>query len=76
MNGKGDRSKHEEHCRNCGRAGEGGGCAARAECRLAALSTKGGGDVTGFAALQQNDDDQKQANDHMDDGDKDNKHGI
>ncbi len=75
VNGERDRRQHEENGRNRGRPGERRGGTPRAERGLAALSAEGRRNVPGLAALQQNNDDQKQTNNDVDDGDQDN-HGF
>src|SRR5205807_7367447 len=74
--GEGHGRQHEENGRNRSRFGESRGRAARAKRGLTALPAEGCRDVSGLAALQQNDDDQKQTNDDVDDGNKNDEHGI
>lgn len=64
------RCQHEENGRNRSRFGERRGRAARAERRLAALSTESRRDVPGLTALQEDNNNQKQTYDHVNDGDE------
>ena len=68
VDGKRYRGQHEKHGGDGGRFRERGGCAAGAEGRLAALASECCRDVASFTALQEDDDDQKQAYDHVNDG--------
>lgn len=76
VNGERYRRQHEENGRNSRGSGQRCGRATRAERGLAPLTAEGRRDVSGLSALQQNNDDQKQTNHHVDDGDKDHEHGI
>jgi hypothetical protein len=72
VDGEGYRRQHEKNGRNGSCSGERCGCAAWAKRGLTTLSAEGRRDVPSLPALQQNDNNQKQANDHVDDGDKEN----
>src|SRR6185312_3932837 len=60
-----DAGQHEQHGAHDGGFAQGGLRSPRPEGGLAAHASKGGGDVAGFAALQQNDGDQKQADQNV-----------
>ena len=72
--GERDGYHHEEHRAPCGELGEQVGRAARAKGRLRALAAEGPGEIGGFALLQQNNADQKQADDDVNHYQKD-EHG-
>src|SRR4051812_29879256 len=68
--GEGERRHHKDDGRPCGRLGKQRGRAARAERRLAALSTERGGNVSALAVLQQHHADQEGANEYVNNGEK------
>ncbi len=76
VNGERNRGQHEQNSRNRGRFRKRRGCAARAKRGLTPLSAEGCRNVPSLPALQQYNDNQKQANNHVNDGDKDDEHEI
>ena len=70
-----DRGQHEYDGGDSGCLGKSSGCTTRTECRLTALSAKGCGNIASFAALQQHNHDQKQANDYVNYRNESHQHG-
>jgi len=75
-NGEADRGEHENDRRIGGELGEEIGCATRAEGRLRTLAAEGASQVGTLALLQQNHADQEEANDDVDDGEKNDHAGL
>src|SRR5215510_11818755 len=71
-----NRGNHEDDGTPGRDLGEQGSGAARAKGRLAAHAAKGGGNISALAVLQQHNDDQDHANDHMNGGEKNNEHAA
>ena len=69
---KGHGGQHEDNGGNGSGLGKSCGRAARTKRRLAALAAKGRRDVPRLTALQEHDNDQKQADDYMDDSNENN----
>ena len=70
VDGERHRGQHEENGRDSGRFGECRGCASRPEGGLTALSAECSRNVSSFAALQQHNNNQKKADENVDDGDE------
>jgi len=75
IDGERYRGQHEQHRGDGRRFGERRGRASRAKCSLTALSAEGCRYVSRLAALQEDDNDKKQANHYVDDCHQ-NDHGI
>ena len=71
INGERYRRQHKQYSRERRRFGKCCGRATRAKCGLTALSAKSRRNVSGLTALQQNDNNEKQANHYMDGSDQD-----
>jgi len=75
VHGESHRGQHEQYRRNRRRFGERCGRAAGSKRGLTALTAEGSGNVSCLTALQQHNHNQKQTDDDVNDGDK-NDHGI
>lgn len=72
--GQNQGAKHERHRESGGQLGEKGGACSRAECGLAAAAAKRACHVAAFALLQQDDQQQHEANEHVESSDQVVKH--
>jgi len=70
VDGERHRGQHEENGRDGGCLGERRGCAPRPEGRLTALSAECSRNISSLAALEQHNNNQKQADENVDDGDE------
>jgi len=71
-----NRRQHEGDGRVSGRAAKHRTGGTSAKCSLAAGASKSGRDVGALTVLEQHDDDQESANQNVNDGDQNNKHGC
>jgi hypothetical protein len=72
--GQNKSAKHERHRKAGGQLGEEGGAGSRAECGLAAAAAKRACHVAAFALLQQDNQQQHEADEHVESGDQIVKH--
>src|SRR5215467_4719669 len=70
IHGQRDGGDHERHGRPRGGLRQGAGCSPWTECGLAALASKGRGDVAALAALQKHDDDDEETDQDVNGGDE------